>query len=575
MDFAAGFKLGQYEVRPEDNMISGPSGETRIEPKSMDVLVELAKAGGRTVSRDQIVEVVWPRGFVSDDALTRCVAQIRKALDDSTKSPDFLVTIRKRGYKLIRLVEPLVLPRAQGLAAAPGILVLPLQSLSKNSEDAYIADGLTELITASLAGMSGLRVISRTTAMGLKGSDAPLSDMAAKVGAPWIVEGSVVIAGSNARVVIQLIDASQASHVLAETYSSTVDELLDLQIEIADRVSAIVSEALGVSIVQPDRPAIELSEAGLREYLRGRSLQSKRTSEDLAEAAACFERVISDSLTFADARASLAESLMMRAHYGVQPVAEVRTDINDSLNKALALEPDNAIALYCRGATRLFFDREISSAEEDMRRALSAQASNPMAALCMANICAVRKNFEGAIAWMKQALLINSLDVGLNMNLGDHLLLQGRYDQATAQFEKTLEIDAEHWPSQLRLAWALALDGSQDGAMYWLDIAARQIKSTASFHEYAAMVGAAAGLRQYAADHYESIESRAKDEFIAPWSKARAAAAAGDFDAAFEHLDNAVEQNSSSLLFFHLTPAFRSLREDNRARHLAKRILPD
>lgn len=80
-----GFRVGSFRVWPERNRIAGTHGEMRVEPKAMAVLLELACAEGRTVRREDLLQAVWPRGFVTDDVLTRCIGQLRKAFSDTAR----------------------------------------------------------------------------------------------------------------------------------------------------------------------------------------------------------------------------------------------------------------------------------------------------------------------------------------------------------------------------------------------------------------------------------------------------------------------------------------------------------
>ena len=103
-----GFRLGPWQVRPLDGEIFGPSGSAHLEPKVMEVLVALARQPGRVVERETLLREVWgTRAAVSDEPLTRCIAELRRALGDSRHTADFIQTIPKRGYRLVSEVGPI------------------------------------------------------------------------------------------------------------------------------------------------------------------------------------------------------------------------------------------------------------------------------------------------------------------------------------------------------------------------------------------------------------------------------------------------------------------------------------
>ena len=105
-----GFELGPYAIDPLSGRIASPTGTRHVQPKVMDVLVCLVEHGGKLVERDVIIERVWGRS-TSDEALTRCISELRAALDDHGDTPRFIQTVPKRGY---RLLEKVTLPRKGG-----------------------------------------------------------------------------------------------------------------------------------------------------------------------------------------------------------------------------------------------------------------------------------------------------------------------------------------------------------------------------------------------------------------------------------------------------------------------------
>ena len=110
MDLTAGFRLEALEVEPLSGQVRGPGGVLRVEPKAMEVLLELARHAPAVRSRAQVEQAVWPRGWISEDALTRCIGQLRRALADDQRAPRLLETIPKRGYRL--RVKPMPLEPA-------------------------------------------------------------------------------------------------------------------------------------------------------------------------------------------------------------------------------------------------------------------------------------------------------------------------------------------------------------------------------------------------------------------------------------------------------------------------------
>src|SRR5215469_9627319 len=216
------FQIGSWLVEPSLNSVTCDGKIHRLEPKMMEVLVYLAQNQRVVVSKEQLMRVVWPDTFVTDDVLTRCISELRRALEDDPKEPSFIETIPKRGYRLLQPVEPikgshpnrlrpwLVMGAAAacvvtlvlmflnykhllGSSAAiriQSVAVLPLENLSGDPSQDYFADGMTDALTTSLAQLHGIRVISRTSAVHYKNTKLKLPEIARELGVDAVVEGS-------------------------------------------------------------------------------------------------------------------------------------------------------------------------------------------------------------------------------------------------------------------------------------------------------------------------------------------------------------------------------------------------
>lgn len=557
MNLEAGFCIGVHDVFPLEGRIVTADGSLRIEPKAMAVLLELARHAPAPRTRRQLEQAVWPRGYVSDDTLTRCIGQIRRALGDDAHAPRHLETLPRRGYRLRS--APGALGAGTLRPQVEALIVLPFRQLSPAGDD-YLGDSLTELLILRLSLLRGLRVVSRTTAMSFKARPASVAEIAAATGVQWVVEGSVLQSADRLQIVAQLIDARTDAHLWAADYLVDLGELLPLQNEIAARLAAAIGTELGAAAA----PRITLAPQAMREYLRGRQLIALRTLASLGDAARLFESVAAAAPDFACAFASLAEAEMLLAHYGAPDVPRLVAQSGRHAEQALAIEPGLAIALSARAALRFFFLGDPDGAAADARQALAQSPSHALAMVTAANVCAVQRDFAAATGWMEAALLVEPLDVGLNMNFGDHMILQRRFDAAIRAFERALELAPGHRPSQLRASWAYALSGAAAAARQMLAAAGPAEGGDAVWLEYAALVAAATGDTRAAAQHDDALELLARERAVAPWALARAAAAAGRFDEALAWIEAAARARSSSLPFARLTPAFDALHGDAR-----------
>ncbi|ODU08377.1 MAG: hypothetical protein ABS84_13290 [Rubrivivax sp. SCN 71-131] len=568
MDWSAGFRLGHHEVHPLQGRVRGPDGALRVEPKAMEVLLELARHAPSVCARDQIEKAVWPRGWVTQDALTRCIGQLRCALAEDPRSPAVLETIPKRGYRLCLVPQPLTAAALDAPPKLEALLVLPFRALS-TGPDTVVAEGVTELLILRLSELRGLRILSRTTSMQFRDAAISIAEVAGRSGADWLVEGTVLQSGDRVQVVAQLIDARTDAHLWAADYTCELQDLLALQNEIAARVADAIRARLGREGAPAPAPPPPLVPAAMRAYLRGRHFMSRRTVPALREAIGAMSSVSAAAPAFAAAWASRAECEMLLMHYGAEPVQAMLGPCQAHLDRALTLDPDLGIGLSTRGALRFFFELDFAGAQDDLTRALTALPSYSLAMVQMASVSAVCHRFDDARGWIGQALLVDPFDVGVNINVGDHMMLQRRPDQAVLALRRTLELAVDQRPSQLRLAWALALDGQHAAAREQLARTQPSGPGEAAWLETAALVEAACGNSDAARAHDDALLQLGTGQRIAPWTRARAAAAASRHATALDALEAAAQERTSSWPFLRLTPAFDALHGTPRFEALA------
>ncbi len=259
---AEGFRIGEHAVLPSRGRIVSLAGEAKVEPRAMDVLVALARRAGQTVSRDDLIDAVWKHPYVSDEALSRCISMLRRALGDDRSQPRYLETIPKRGYRLVATVE---IPAAGATAGVvPSLLPesgndeipdwtrtnLALQAtpiIGRESELAEIRDLLPAHRLVTLTGSSGVG----KTRLALEVGSQSVHDFADGV---WLIELAAVsdpalIPGMVATTLgIELGPARTPLHALAQGISRLdVLLILDNCEHLIDAAAALAEAMLGAA----------------------------------------------------------------------------------------------------------------------------------------------------------------------------------------------------------------------------------------------------------------------------------------------------------------------------------------
>jgi TolB-like protein/DNA-binding winged helix-turn-helix (wHTH) protein len=231
----------------------------RLTPKSFQVLRALVGTPGQLVTKEELFRAVWPNTVVSDAALASCVQELRQALEDNARNPQYIETVPRRGYRFLPPVTiqpvpssqlpvpsstPPPTPYSQSLIPSvalplpdkPSIIVLPFTNMSGDPDQDYFSDGITEDLTSDLSRISSLFVIARNSAFTYKGKAVKVQDVSREMGVRYVLEGSVRKAAERVRISAQLIDAITGGHLWAERYDRPFKDIFALQDEIVQRI---------------------------------------------------------------------------------------------------------------------------------------------------------------------------------------------------------------------------------------------------------------------------------------------------------------------------------------------------
>src|SRR5215471_4801957 len=207
-------RFGEFELDVRSGELRNRDIRVKLQKQPFQILETLVEHAGEIISREELRQRIWPADtFVDfDQGLSNAIKRLREALSDSAEQPRFIATIPRRGYRFIGNV-------GNPAGRIESIAVLPLENLSRDPDEEYFADGLTEALITSLAKISALRVTSRTSAMRYKTvRNKSVREIAAELGVDGIVEGTVLRSGDRVRISAQLINAAIDAHVWAESY---------------------------------------------------------------------------------------------------------------------------------------------------------------------------------------------------------------------------------------------------------------------------------------------------------------------------------------------------------------------
>ena len=477
-DVAPPFSVGDWIVRPEDGSVSRDQRTRHLEPRVMAVLVYLAARPGRVLSKSELLEAVWGAVAIEEGALPQAIHAIRKAFGDEAKSPRFVETIPKRGYRLVAEVGQIV-ERASADASASGrtrrralvslaalaavvlatalvsrhrtveptpdlpsrVVVLPFQNLGP-PRLSFFADGLTEQLTSDLVDLGSLRVISRTSATAYSRAGKTIAEIGDELGIDYVLEGSVLWDGDSAaeqprfRITVQLIRGSDDVHLWSNEYDREAGDIFSVHSEISERVSG----ALGI-VLRPDQrrritavPTNDL--AAYRAYLRGLDLRNQPffSQNNLTEAIGTFERAVLLDPGFATAWGELSQVHSYFCFNATRP-EHLRTHCPEAADPT-ALTPGTK-----------------PTAGQALARALELAPELPAVRLAEAfHLYRVRRDFDRSLATFRAITREFPSNAVGHRGLGFVLRRRGRIDEALLPLSESRALD----PKTIKVVWALA-----------------------------------------------------------------------------------------------------------------------
>lgn len=509
-----------------------------LTPKAFVMLEYLVGRAGRLVTHEELLKALWPDSFVQPDVLKTHILDIRHALGDDAKSPKFIETQPRRGYRFIASVqngrstepEPKVSPAAS-------IAVLPFANLGNEKKNDYFGDGLAEDIITELTKIPGLRVIARTSAFAFKGRSQDIRRIAEVLGVSNVLEGSFRNEGNCVRVTAQLISATDGSHLWSGRYDRDLSDILTIQDEIAQSIA----NALRTQLRGPGerRPA---NADAYQAYLEGRYYVQHVTPQGIERALDCYRRAIQLDPGYALPHSGLALQAYYQVLYLAQRPRELVPAALASLGRALQLDPGSAQSHVVRGVFSAFYEYNWETAEEHFVRALEMDPASPMVRLGRALwFLLPTGRLEEALDEIKRAVALDPLSPAVR-TAELWILYTMRKSEAADRARALIQL----FPSLpiCRFASGLALLRGEliEEAVITLEEGLKIVPGDVFLLAVLALARARQGRVADTQQIRTGLEERAAARYIPFLSRAYGAEACGDVDAAYSLLDQAIDE---------------------------------
>jgi TolB-like protein len=450
---------------------------------------------------------------------------------------------------------------SQGTPRIRSLAVLPLENLSRDSEQEYFADGMTEALITELSKIRALKVISRTSVMQYKGARKSLPEIASRLNVDGVIEGSVMREGDQVKITVQLIHGPTDTHLWAQDYVREMRGILALQSEVARAIANQVRAALTPAETTRLASSKPVNPEAYDLYLRGKVLLDR--SENWRRASELFEQATTKDPNYASAFGALGYSLIIAHNQGQLPRSEAFPRVQQATQRAIALDPEDLDAMKAQVTVNFTILRDYQAAERIMRRILERTPNDGETHNWLGQTLSLYGRFDESVAEARRAVELDPQSVQANTWLAASLFYARRYDECIGPAHRALELGPDSFVAYFVLASCYdAKEMYNDGAnaqqrawvLYGEDpVAAAQLVTAQTQGGYRARV-------QFALAH--ALKKSEKSNFyfgdIASYYSLL-----GEKDQAFRNLDRAY-QEYDSWIFEIQDPALDSLRGDPR-----------
>jgi len=598
------FKVGDLLVSPRLNTISRNGTTNRVEPKAMQVLTCLAAQPGKVVSKEDLIETVWAETHVTDDVLTGCISALRRAFEDNPRTPAFIQTIPKSGYRLIAPVSAVngndqpavagtkaskkpawlagaalvVLAASLGFwflrpaRAIDSVAILPFTNSGADPNTEYLSDGITESIIDSISQLPNLRVMAWTTVARYKSQTKDPLAIGAELGVKSVLTGKIVQSGNQLQIQTELVDLATGSRLWGEQYTRQLSDVIPLQKEISLRIS----EKLRLKLSGADEQKLKKNTTADPEaytlYLKGRYFWNKRSEEGMRKAISYFQQAIDRDPGYALAYAGLADAYNLGDDWGSTPPSESFPRAKAAALRALDLDDSLAEAHTSLAFVKANYDWDFPGAEEEFQRAIALNPNYATAHQWYAMYLVPMRRFAEAEREIKVAQDLDPLSLIISLGVGEIFEWERNYDAAFRQYQKTLELD----PSFIGTYGHLSTIYEHKGMYREAVEAAKKVavlkgnNDEVSEMERVFRKNGYPGLDQM--NLRRDFEAQAQGKYVRSSEIAENYLRTGNKPQALHWLEKAFEERDSSLVFLPIDAEFDPLRSDPQFQELLKKI---
>ena len=453
------------------------------------------------------------------------------------------------------------------------LVVLPLDNLMSDPDQAYFVEGMHDALITELSRIKALRIISRTSAMRYENSDKPLPEIARELGVDAVVEGSVLRAGETVRINVQLINAQTDRHIWGEQFDRELTDILSLYTDVTRRIT----EKIRVHISADEDAhlaAVKSVVPGVYDlYLQGTHLCNRWAPEDMLESLELLRQTVRQEPGNALYHARLALCLQYTAYFDYVSAVSIRDEALQAANQAVVLDPELDFAHVAKAAVHWYIDFDAQSAEQSLRHALKLNPGMHQALIHFSWLMAELGQAAVAVDAAQKAIAIDPFAPAGHQALGQAYFLNREFELARKPFETALSLDRGDPGFYSYSAWVLETDGALNEAIALCETAT-EISAGAPLYlsELGYMLGRN-GQRDEALAVLQQLRQMKDGMTVQPLHFAKVYLGLDEYEQAIDWLEKAFDARNAGLVYVIQSVQYDPLRDSPRFQGLVEKII--
>jgi TolB-like protein len=576
------YKFGSFQLDEAERLLLCNGVKVPLTPKVFDTLLILVQSAGRLVTKEDLLQKVWPDTFVEEANLSVNIAALRKALSDGHGESEFIETLPKRGYRFTdnviieRWENTPPVRRANGSSPKQhrdtlhSLAIMPFYNESSDPNAEYLSHGLTESIINSLSHLQGLRIIGHNSVFRYRGKELDGRRIGKELRVKSVVTGRILQLGERLIVRAEMIDVHSGWHIWGDQYHRKLSDVLKVQQEMSQKIATALKQKLTrEEKAKVSSGSTENTEA-YKAYIKGRHHWNKFDLASSRKAAEYFVQAIEIDPTYALAYAGLADAYYRLSNV-YAPTREAMSKARAAAMKALEIDDTLSEAHAAMGIIKMFYEWDWSGAEEEFRKAIESNHNNAIAHQRFGLYFNLLGRFDEAKRELDLAMLIDPLSPHSYWSLTLTYFLTCEYEKAIEEVNKALEMERDYKPALYLLGRTYERSGQLDHAIEVF----KKIFALSNSPMFLGALGrayAGSGQHVLARNVLKELEELSKRYYVSAYSKAIIHLALGDEEQALECLEKACDDRCEMMTWLRIDPSFDSIRNDPRFTNLLHRV---